>query len=150
MDCSATTQRTSAMDRGCKAMSSASGEPSMARLVLKTMTLDFRHILEDKTAAYKPCAYTGEGGQQVIHPFLLIINNDDSTKMPTTLDDQMSSSSTKNFTGRRLLSRAQQSCGVRKVQSNLVPSMQLGNFCVGTAWVSAAGRRVERTLCSKV
>ena len=27
---------------------------------------DLRHILEDKTAAYKPCAYTGEGGQQVI------------------------------------------------------------------------------------
>ena len=111
------------------------------------MTLDFRHILEDKTAAYKPCAYTGEGGQQVIHPFLLLINNDDSTKIPTTLDDEMSSSSTKNFTGRRLLSRAQQSCGVRKVQSFLVASMQL---CAGTAWVSAAGRRVERTLCSKV
>ena len=26
---------------------------------------DSRHILEDKTAAYKPCAYTGEAGGQV-------------------------------------------------------------------------------------
>ena len=68
------------------------------------MTLDFRHILEDKTAAYKPCAYTGEGGHQVTNlGFSSIHINVNVTKQ----GDQMSTSSTKNLSWGRILSGAQ-------------------------------------------